>query len=80
MLPALLLVGFGARRRLWLPLPVVLLWPLWFAGWVAWLVLAAVGVSWERPLRLALTVGAHLAGTRVDIQSAKGERIYLRMI
>jgi hypothetical protein len=79
MLPGLVLIGFGRRRRLWPPLPTILLWPLWLAGWLVWLLLAAVDASWHRPLRQALTLGYHLSGLRVDVTPADGERIYVRM-
>ena len=80
MLPALIIIGFGARRRLWLPLPTILLWPLWLIGWAVWFVLAVLRVPWQKPVRMALVLGAHLSGLRVDASSADGQRIFVRMI
>jgi hypothetical protein len=80
MLPALVVIGIGARRRLWLPLPTILLWPLWLIGWAVWLVLAGLRVPWQKTLRIALVLGAHLSGLRVDVSSVDGKSIYVRMI
>jgi hypothetical protein len=80
MLPALLLVGVGHRRRVWIPLPVFLLWPLWLLGWAVWSVFKAFGIPWERPLRVALLLGIHMSGVRLDIDSHDATRIRLRMI
>ena len=80
MLPALMIISFGTRRRLWIPLPTILLWPLWLIGWAVWLVLAGLRVPWQKPLRMALVLGAHLSGLRVDVSSVDGQSIYLRMI
>jgi len=80
MLPGLVLVGIGRRRRLWLPLPTFLLWPLWLVGWLVWLVLAAVRAPWHKAVHQGLVLGYHLSGLRVDVNSARGHRIYVRMI
>ena len=78
MLPAILLVGAGNPRRVWIPLPLVLLWPFWFLGWVVWLPVAITGVRWARPLRLALLAMTHLSGIRVDIDTKTGEHVHLK--
>jgi hypothetical protein len=80
MLPALVLVGIGRRRRFWIPVPAFLLWPLWLLGWLVWLVFRVCRFPWARTLSEALLLGAHLSGVRVDIDSADGDRIYIRMI
>jgi hypothetical protein len=80
MLPALVLVGIGHRRRFWLPLPAFLLWPLWLAGWVVWLPLKVFGAQWAKTVRVALQVGLHLSGTRIDIDTSDGGHIHVRMI
>ena len=80
MLPALLLVGVGRARRFWIPIPVILLWPLWLTGWLMWALLKLAGMPWEKPLRLALVAGLHLSGVNVDIDSADGDHIHLRMV
>lgn len=79
-MPALLLVGVGHRRRVWIPLPVLLLWPIWPLGWAVWGALRVFGIQWERPLRMALVMGLHLSGVEVDIDSADGARVHLRFI
>jgi hypothetical protein len=80
MLPVLLLVGIGGRHPLWIPLPTILLWPLWLLGWTLWLVMWMFRASWQRPLRAALVAGAHLSGLRVDVDSPGGDHIRFRMI
>jgi hypothetical protein len=80
MLPAFLLVGVGTRRRVWLPIPVFILWPFWLLGWPVWLAFRIVGFRWAEPLKLALVVGAHLSGTRVDIDASDGEQVHIRMV
>jgi hypothetical protein len=80
MLPALLLIGVGENRRVWIPLPIVIFWPFWFLGWGAWLVLRIVGARWAQPLKVALQLAASLSGLRVDVEKADGKRIRIRMI
>jgi hypothetical protein len=80
MLPALVLVGIGHDRRFWIPFPAFLLWPIWSLGWVVWVAFKVLSLPWEKPLRAALLLGAHLSGIRVDIQSNDGGRIHVRMI
>jgi hypothetical protein len=80
MLPALLLVGIGGRRRVWIPLPIILLWPFWLIGWVVWLVSATFRAPWTGSFHVALLVMAHLSSLCVDIDAADGERIHVRMI
>ena len=80
MLPALVLVGIGRRRRFWIPVPAFLLWPFWLVGWLVWLVFRVFGFPWAQMLRQALLLGVHLSGVQVDIDSADGDRIYIRMI
>ena len=80
MLPALLWVGVRRTRLLWIPVPVFLLWPFWLVGWVVWALLRIFQIPWARPLRMALVVGLHLSGVEVDIDSADGDHIHLRMV
>ncbi len=82
MPPAILLMGLG-RCRWPVPLPFFLLWPL--------LLLAALGIGLLRlifpahsPRSSAWRYGwfglravCHLHGTRVDVRSNDGERVYL---
>ena len=80
MLPALLLVGVGRHRRIWIPLPVFVFWPLWLAGWVIWFLLWFFRIPWQRLLRIALFAGAYLSGTSVDVETANGENVHVRLI
>lgn len=80
MLPALLLVGAGRRRRFWIPMPAFLLWPLWLVGWLVWLLFRIFGIRWEKPLRVALELGLHMSGTRLDVESTDGNRIHVKLI
>jgi hypothetical protein len=73
MPPALVLVRFGRRRRIPIPLPVFLLWPLLVIAWLglglAWLVTAGR----QRPAPVvagvtALRVLNELHGTRIDLR------------
>lgn len=80
MLPALLLVGVGRRRRFWIPLPAFLLWPLWLLGWVVWFVFEVFRLPWAEPLALALMIGNHMSGVKVDVDTADGNHIHIRMI
>jgi hypothetical protein len=80
MLPALVLVGIGHRHRFWIPMPAILLWPIWLVGWIVWLPLKIAGTQWEKTLRAALELGLHMSGTRIDIDSSDGGRIHVRMI
>lgn len=80
MLPTLLLLGIGTRRRFWLPLPAFLLWPLWLLGWPLWFVLWMLRIPWAQPLHMALLLLMHLSGIRVDVDTANGEHIHLRTI
>jgi hypothetical protein len=81
MLPVLMLVGLGGgRRRFWLPLPTVLVWPFWLLGWLAWGVSWALRAHWQGALRSALVMGAQLSGLRVDVDSADGHHFHLRLI
>jgi hypothetical protein len=77
MLPMLLLLGIGKRRRFWLPLPVILLWPLWLLGWIVWLPLWLLGISWGRVLRQALVLPTHFSGLRMDIDTTNGQNIHV---
>jgi len=80
MLPALVLVGIGRRRRFWIPLPAFLLWPLWLVGWAVWLLFSAFRFPWAEPLRIALLIGIHMSGLRLDIDSSDGNHIHVRMV
>lgn len=68
MIPSLVLLGLG--RRLALPLPIFLLWPLWLAGWIVWLGLQLIGLPAAAPLRLALLTFANLSGLVVEVESS----------
>ena len=80
MLPAIILVGFGKSRRFWIPFLTFLVWPLWLLGWAFWLLLWFLRIPAHKALRAGLLLGAYLSGTRMDIESADGGRIHVRMI
>lgn len=86
MWPAILVFGIGRERRLPVPLPLFLIWPAVGAGWAVIGVskLVAPGAS-RRPgaigtLNTSLRLFNQLRGTRVDIDSADGTRVHVRLI
>ena len=79
MLPSLLLIGVGSRR-LWIPLPFVLLWPFWLLGWVVWAPARLLRLERAQTLRLGLILLAQLSGVQIDVDTADGKRIRLRFI
>jgi hypothetical protein len=80
MLPALMMIGCGKSKRVWIPLPLFLLWPFWLLGWGVWLVLWFFRADVERALRVALTAGLHLKGTQVDVDAADGTQVHIRLV
>ena len=80
MLPAFLLLGVGKMRRPWIPIPLVFFWPFWLLGWVVWLVFGFIGFKWVDKLGLALVLGLRLSGTRVDVDTADGEHVHIRLV
>jgi len=80
MLPAVLLVGAGSRRRIWIPMPVILLWPFWLVGWAVWAPARLLRLERADALRAALILLAQLSGLRVDVDTADGTRIHFRFV
>ena len=80
MLPTLLLVGVGRRRRISLPVPLILLWPFWLLGWVAWAPARLLRHEWAHALRYGLVVLAQLSGLRLNVDTTDGKRINLRFV
>ena len=80
MLPAVLLVGAGTRRRIWIPVPVILLWPIWLLAWMVWAPARLTGARWADALRGALILLAQLSGTVLDIDARDGTHIRLRFV
>jgi hypothetical protein len=80
MLPSVLLVGVGPKRRIWIPLPVILLWPLWMLGWVVWAPARLLHPERARALRAGLILLAQLSGLELDVDTADGTRIRLRFV
>jgi hypothetical protein len=86
MVPVLAIVGLGRKRRVLIPFPFFLLWPLLLVGG---LVFGAFprkeGVNTRAPgyfsrVSTALAVFWHLSGLWIDIRSNDGSNIYLRFI
>lgn len=80
MLPGIALIGVGQQRSLWVPVPVVLLWPLWVSGWLIWAFMRGLHVPGHRQLWLLLSLSGRLSGLRLDIRSKEGPRFQLRLI
>ena len=80
MLPTLLLVGAGSRRRIWIPLPVILLWPFWLLGWAVWAPARLLRLEWAHALRAGLVLLAQLSGLALDVDTTDGTRIHLRFV
>jgi len=80
MLPGMLLIGAGARRRIWIPVPVIVLWPLWLLGWVVWAPARLLRRPWAPVLGGGLIALAQLSGLRLDLDARDGTRIHLRFI
>lgn len=79
MLPTLLLVGVGPRR-IWIPVPMILLWPFWLLGWVVWAPARLLRPEWAQRLRAGLTLMTQLSGLEVDVETTDGTRIRLRLV
>lgn len=81
--PIFILVGFG--RFIWIPLPVILLWPL-----LILLCIVSLGAvffpkgsnarSWLVALRGISTVFAAIRGTRVTVLPEEGPRIRILIV
>ena len=80
MLPTVLLVGVGQRRRVWIPLPVILLWPFWLLGWVVWAPAWLLRSEWAQALRTGLLLLAQRSGLQLDVDTTDGTRIHLRFV
>jgi hypothetical protein len=78
MLPTLLLVGAGTRRRIWIPVPVILLWPFWLLGWVVWAPARPLLPEQAHGLRAALILLARLSGLELDVDTKDGTSVHLR--
>jgi hypothetical protein len=86
MLPVLIVMGFGKKRRVPVPFPFILLWPVIAIGCV---VLAALGRNGRRGrltpgflsrLKNAFGIFYYLSGLRIDVRSREGTSIYLRFV
>ena len=80
MLPTLLLVGAGPRRRIWIPVPLFLLWPFWLLGWVVWAPARLLRPEWANALRLGLILLAQLSGLVLHVDTTDGTRIHFRFV
>jgi len=80
MLPGVALVGLGRRRNLWIPLPIVLLWPFWLLGWLVWVSMKGLQIPGHRQLWLVLSLAGRLSGLRLEVKSRNGRHIQFRLI
>jgi hypothetical protein len=90
MWPALVLFGVGRRRRLILPGPLFLLWPLVTAAWIVlglWSLVRVVLLGREAgrpdPLArcwIALALFGRLSGLVIDVAAHDGHRVYIRFV
>jgi hypothetical protein len=74
------LLGFGPGRW-WVPIPVILLWPLIFVALalvgLVELLMGSATLPRTRTLWLALW---HLHGVKVDVRSSRGSRLFLWLL
>jgi hypothetical protein len=76
-----MLIGIGKARRLWVPMPLILLWPLWLLGCFVWLIMRAIGLPHEKTFKLALVMATQLSGLRIDVDSDNDDsKFHLRMV
>jgi hypothetical protein len=80
MLPAVLLIGAGPRRGIWIPVPVLLLWPVWLLGWFVWVPARLSRAEWADALRATLILLAQLSGTVLDVDTTDGTCIRIRFV
>jgi hypothetical protein len=78
--PCFVLVGVGAKRLIWIPVPLILLWPFWLFGWAVWAFAWMLRVEREHDLRMGLTLLAQLTGLRMDVDTTDGTHIHLRFV
>ena len=84
MIPALCIVHVGRNRGAWLPLPIILLWPLvGLAQLVVWLssLFAPADSAYGRSIRqsgIGLQMLYRLSGLHVDVRSARGGTVGVR--
>jgi hypothetical protein len=79
-LPTVLLLGAGPRCRIWIPVPVILLWPFWLLGWMVWAPARLLHPERAHALRAGLILVAQLSGLKVDLKTTDGTRIRLRFV
>lgn len=86
MIPALALIGIGHKRRFYLPIPLILLWPLVFLCFaVVWLAGLFVRRGSEEYRYLAIAwKGLHilcqLSGLRIDVVSRDRHNVFIWLI
>ncbi len=86
MIPTLGLVRFGRKDGLPVPVPFLLLWPIialaWPLLWAAERCVPARGraAAGLRAARIGAGLLWHLSGLRVDVRSAAGETVRLRLL
>ena len=80
MLPSFLLIDVGTKRRIWLPLPTILLWPFWLLGWVIWAPARLLRLKLADRLHAGLVLLAQLSGLSIDVDTADGTKVHLRFV
>ena len=80
MIPALLMMRIGRKRRVWLPLPVFLIWPFWLLGWLAWLVTTLFHRATATKIALIQIVFWHMRGLSFDVDDKSGTKIHFKFI
>ena len=87
MIPALAVIGVGKGRgsfRPRIPIPLILLWPLVGALYVGVRIARSCCRAGDRAAQLAIAQSAiallgDLSGLRIDVHSAGGESVYIRL-
>ena len=85
MIPAVAVVGFAPPGRGFFPLlfPLVLLWPLIGLGLGATASIERIASGGPTPtvssLESALQAFCHLRGLEIDLRSARGQRVRIRV-
>jgi hypothetical protein len=81
-----LIFGVGKGRRIPIPFPLFLLWPLIALAWLTLtlcLLFVRTGLNTRQSIvtaRIALAAFGRLSGTRIDVQSKDGSGVNIRIV